>query len=261
MINLAYNKRSNQLSLTITPKIKSRYENHNISSTTQKTTTPKTFSPQFDRVNFTGTSQQCEKYPKLILSAILKNLRKESEVGNCFKKLITSIQNDETITKSEDFLTLHNLYEKKGFYALLGDLRNPKPSQDARKLIEKANLHSLVLAKKGDTPVMEISSMGRQGLINKLTNSKKAPNDIEIKFFDSANTDISFMVSMNKKAGCKAVQERQTRIKTTNFYAFNGSRESVVSRDENGLTESIYFNPWGKVSFFKSLWLSLTNLL
>ena len=111
-----------------------------------------------------------------------KSFSHEKEFEKPFEELLTTILNSNKIEKNKHFYAFYEVYKRKGLKGTLLSLWQANPTENIAKTVSKHVQESVVLAKSGNEPVLELFNWGKHGFFNSIFDNKTAPNDVKLLF-------------------------------------------------------------------------------
>ncbi len=192
-----------------------------------------------DSVSFCGYS----KVLSTVASSMYKN---DTEVENAFAKLFKSLKEDKTISKIfPKFDAMDEIYENGGFRGLLNEIWKTNPQEITKNLLKGSETDNVVLASKGEKPVLELVNWGKFGF------SQNNPNNVMISFSDGKSRNV-VEFCLNKKGDCTISQQNGEAMHYTEYYQSTGNRKFQTYQFSDCMPERTFFNKDGSKAFWKN---------
>ncbi|MBR6098364.1 hypothetical protein IKP85_01310 [bacterium] len=218
-----------------------------------------TNNSNINRAGFVGNDKKdvfnpsFTSYEKALILALESDFKKESMFEKAFAQMFGKIIESDSIYKSEDFKVLADVYGRKGFWGVMKSLWVPEaPTAEIANILEKSSVTggSLVLAKQGEKPVLELFNWGRLGWKSLFSEQKDAPRDIRL-IFNSLLSNNSLECSLRSKGELKVSKNQGGNEINTIYHIVTGNKKKEVC-SSGSFPETVYYNPDGSVNLLKT---------
>lgn len=186
---------------------------------------------------------QFTSYNEVIGKSIRTPVTSLKNAEDVFQKLITEINNDETVQKSNFFNTLNRLYKHNGLKGLFKELKqSPHRDSYTECMLQYARENNVVNLAKKDDEVLDIISYSGSS------------DDMRVGFLsDKEKGGIEFYT--DKKGDLFVEQTYDRNFLNRGFYSDTGSKKIEIESYAGGTPNRTYYNKDGSKPFFKNLFL------
>ena len=186
---------------------------------------------------------QFTSYNEVISKSMRTPVTSLKNAEDVFQKLITEINNDETVQKSNFFNTLNRLYKHNGLKGLFKELKqSPHRDSYTECMLQYARENNVVNLAKKDNEVLDI------------INYSGSSDDMRIGFLsDKEKGGIEFYT--DKKGDLFVEQTYDRNFLNRGFYSDTGSKKIEIESYAGGTPNRTYYNKDGSKPFFKNLFL------
>lgn len=185
--------------------------------------------------------QQFTSYNEVISKSMRTPVTSLKNAEDVFQKLITEINNDETVQKSKFFNTLNRLYKHNGLKGLFIELKqSPHRDSYTECMLQYAREKNVVKLAKQEDEILDI------------VNYSGSPEDMRIGFLsDKEKGGIEFYT--DTKGDLFVEQTYDRNFLNRGFYSDTGSKKIEIESYAGGKPNRTYYNKDGSKPFFKNL--------